>query len=181
MILPWARHLPSPNRSSREGWTVDAVVLHHISLPPGRFGGDHIAELFLNRLDPAAHPYFATVAHLRVSAHLLIRRGGEVVQFVDTDEKAWHAGESALDGVPDVNRFSVGIELEGDETTPYEEAQYEGLGRVLPWLRRVHPAIAPSRVVGHEHVAPGRKVDPGPLFDWERVRRILSPTPGPVS
>jgi AmpD protein len=131
VILPWANHLPSPNASSREGWDVDAVVLHHISLPPGQFGGGYIADFFLNRLDPAAHPYFAEISCLRVSAHFLVDREGEVTQFVDTALKAWHAGESSLAGVSDVNRFSVGIELEGDEVAPYAEAQYRQLGRLL--------------------------------------------------
>jgi AmpD protein len=173
MILPEAIYLPSPNASSREGWEVDAVVIHHISLPPGEFGGSDVADFFLNRLDPRAHPYFAQIAHLHVSAHFLIDRAGAVTQFVDTDRKAWHAGESSLAGVADVNRFSVGIELEGDEVTPFAEAQYEALGRLLCWVRRVHPAVIPDRVVGHEHVAPGRKRDPGPLFDWGRVREDL--------
>ncbi|RMG89087.1 MAG: 1,6-anhydro-N-acetylmuramyl-L-alanine amidase AmpD, partial [Candidatus Dadabacteria bacterium] len=144
MIVPWARWVPSPNCSDREGWEVDAVVLHHISLPPGEFGGGHVEAFFQNRLDPEAHPYFREICHLRVSAHFLIDREGRLTQFVDTDRKAWHAGESALDGVPDVNRFSVGIELEGDVVTPYTEAQYETLLRVLGELRAAHPRIRPE-------------------------------------
>ena len=171
MILPWAEYLPSPNASAREGCAVDAVVIHHISLPPGEFGADHIADFFLNRLDPAAHPYFAEIAHQRVSAHFLLGRDGRVTQFVDTELKAWHAGESSLDGVSDVNRFSVGIELEGDEIAEYTGAQYSELARLLRWLVQVHPQIRPERIVGHEDVSPGRKRDPGPLFDWERVGR----------
>lgn len=178
MILPWVRYLPSPNRSSREGWEVDAVVIHHISLPPGRFGGDHVEAFFLNRLDPSGHPYFAEIADLRVSAHFLVARDGCVTQFVDTDLKAWHAGRSELDGVADVNRFSVGVELEGDEQSGYTEAQYGALERLLRELAAGHPALTPERVVGHEHVSPGRKCDPGPRFDWERVRGFLRP-PGP--
>jgi AmpD protein len=173
VIVPWARYLPSPNVSSRDGWAVDAVVLHHISLPPGQFGGPHVADFFRNRLDPRAHPYFAQIAHLRVSAHFLVDRTGAVTQFVDTDQKAWHAGDSCLDGIPDVNRFSVGIELEGDAVTPYAEAQYETLDRLLQSVLQAHPAVVWQRVVGHEHVAPGRKEDPGALFDWDRVRRAL--------
>jgi AmpD protein len=149
---------------------VDAVVLHHISLPPGEFGGPHVLDFFLNRLDPRAHPYFREISELRVSSHFFVSRSGEVFQLVDTDLKAWHAGVSSLAGRPDVNRFSVGIELEGDEVTPYAEAQYESLRRLLRELRAAHPAIGPDRIVGHEHVAPGRKRDPGPLFDWGRVR-----------
>ncbi len=176
MIVPWARQVPSPNRSSREGRAVDAVVLHHISLPPGQFGGGHVGALFCNCLDPAAHPYFAEVAGLKVSAHFLVERDGCVTQFVDTDEKAWHAGESVLTGEGDVNRFSVGVELEGDEVTPYTEAQYLALERLLAELRRAHPGIRAERLVGHEHVAPGRKRDPGPLFAWERARAALDDT-----
>lgn len=174
MLVPWARQLSSPNCSSREGWEVDAVVLHHISLPPGRFGGAWVEEFFCNRLDCTADPYFPEIAHLRVSAHFYVDRQGRVTQFVDTELKAWHAGESALGGVPDVNRFSVGIELEGDEVAPYAEEQYAALERLLPELCRAHPRIAAPRVLGHEHVAPGRKRDPGPLFDWERVRAALA-------
>ncbi len=184
MILPWARWVPSPNRSSRDGWPVDAVVIHHISLPPGRFGGGHVEALFCNRLDPAGHPYFAEVAHLRVSAHFLVDREGGVVQFVDTRDRAWHAGASALWGVPDVNRFSVGVELEGDEATPYTDAQYRSLDRLLADLVAAHPAIRPARIVGHQHVAPGRKRDPGPRFAWDRLvarppEAPFPPTGGP--
>ncbi len=169
MIVHWARWLPSPNFSSRQGAEVDAVVLHHISLPPGRFGGGYIESFFLNRLDPEAHPYFREIAGVRVSAHFLIDRQGRCTQFVDTADKAWHAGESELHGVPDVNRFSVGIELEGDGAVPFTGAQYATLNRLLAELREAHPAIRPERIVGHEHVAPGRKTDPGPLFEWGRV------------
>ncbi len=169
MILPWARWVPSPNCSPREGAAVDAVVLHHISLPPGEWGGGHVEAFFQNRLDPAAHPYFAAIAGLRVSAHFLVDRQGALTQFVDTDLAAWHAGASELAGVSGVNRFSVGVELEGDEETPYTDAQYETLNRLLAALGAAHPAITPARIVGHEHVAPGRKRDPGPRFDWGRV------------
>ena len=171
MILPWVRYLPSPNCSSREGARVDAVVIHHISLPPGEFGSGCVADFFLNRLDPAAHPYFSEIGGLCVSAHFLVERDGTVTQFVDTDLKAWHAGASELEGEPDVNRFSIGVELEGDELTPYSDAQYGSLARLLREIAAAHPDVLPERVVGHEHVSPGRKRDPGPLFDWERVWR----------
>lgn len=171
MILAWARQVPSPNRSSREEREVDAVVLHHISLPPGQFGGGLVIDFFCNRLDPRGHPYFAEICGLRVSAHFFIERDGAVTQFVDTDEKAWHAGESRLAGELDVNRRSVGIELEGDAVTAYTEAQYAALDRLLAELGAAHPAIAAPRIVGHEHVAPGRKCDPGPTFDWARLER----------
>jgi AmpD protein len=170
VILPGVPFTPSPNCSSRDGVEVDAVVIHHISLPPGEFGGPYVLDFFLCRLDPDAHPYFAEISGQRVSAHFFLDRQGTVIQLVDTNLKAWHAGLSALDGVPDVNRFSVGIELEGDEATPYTDAQYEALSHLLSEVRKAHPAITAERVVGHEHVAPGRKRDPGPLFDWGRVR-----------
>ncbi len=174
MILSWARQVPSPNCSSREGCAVDTIVLHHISLPPGTFGGGpYIEAFFLNRLDPAVHPYFAEIAHLRVSAHFFVDRRGEVTQFVDTEHKAWHAGESSFGGCCDVNRFSVGIELEGDEETPYEGVQYQSLTGVVRAVLKAHPEITPERIVGHEHVAPGRKRDPGPLFEWEVLRSSL--------
>ncbi len=181
MIVPWARYLPSPNHSSREGWEVDAVVIHHISLPPGRFGSGHVEDFFLNRLDPAGDPFFPEIVDLRVSAHFLVERRGRVTQFVDTDRKAWHAGESCLGGLPDVNRFSVGIELEGDEESGYTEAQYETLERLLRDLMGGHPGIRPERIVGHEDVSPGRKRDPGALFDWERVRSGLCGSGGPAA
>ncbi len=173
MILAEARYEPSPNASSREGCAVDAVVIHHLSLPPGEFGGPYVVDFFLNRLDPEIHPYFRQIADLRVSAHFFVDRGGGLVQFVDTDRKAWHAGESSLAGVPNVNRFSIGVELEGDEITPYADAQYERLAGLIRTLRRAHPGITLDRIVGHEDVAPGRKKDPGPLFDWARLRRAL--------
>lgn len=173
MILHWARYVPSPNASSRDGEEVDSVVIHHISLPPGRFGGPDVEDFFCNRLDCGRDPFYPEISNLRVSAHFFVDRAGQVTQFVDTDLKAWHAGESSLGGRPDVNRFSVGIELEGDEVSPYTDAQYETLLRVLNEVKQHHPLVEPSRVVGHEHVAPGRKRDPGPLFDWERVQRDL--------
>lgn len=152
---------------------VDTVVLHHISLPPGTFGGYHIEAFFQNRLDAALHPYFSEIAHLRVSAHFLVDRQGEVTQFVDTEWKAWHAGQSRFRGSTDVNRFSVGIELEGDEETPYEGAQYGSLARLLGAVVEAHPTITRDRIVGHEHVAPGRKRDPGPLFSWQTLWSLL--------
>jgi N-acetyl-anhydromuramoyl-L-alanine amidase len=170
VILPGLPFVSSPNFSSREGAEVDAVVIHHISLPPGEFGGPHVLAFFQNRLDPTLHPYFGSIADLRVSAHFFVDRSGATVQLVDTSWKAWHAGESSLGGVLDVNRFSVGIELEGDERTPYSDDQYRSLSWLVRELREAHPRIAPDRVVGHEHVAPGRKRDPGPLFDWARLR-----------
>lgn len=173
LILPGVCFVPSPNVSSRNGVPVDLVVLHHISLPPGEFGGPFVLEFFQNRLDPDAHPYFREAAAIRVSAHFFVDRLGTVTQLVDTALKAWHAGVSEWEGRRDVNVFSVGIELEGDEATPYTDAQYEALTRLLRRLRDAHPALTTDRLVGHEHVAPGRKRDPGPLFDWPRLRASL--------
>lgn len=170
MIYPRGRFAPSPNCGPRGGSRVECVVIHHISLPPGEFGGGHVERFFRNSLDPNAHPYFATIAKMRVSAHFFIERRGAVIQFVDTDYAAWHAGVSEWKGREGVNLFSVGVELEGDEESPYTEEQYRSLGTLLAWLKSGHPAITAEALVGHEHVAPGRKRDPGPNFDWERVR-----------
>ncbi|MDD3530157.1 MAG: 1,6-anhydro-N-acetylmuramyl-L-alanine amidase AmpD [Gallionellaceae bacterium] len=172
--LVGVRRLPSPNQDDRpEGVAVDLVVVHNISLPPGQFGGDGIVELFNNRLAPAAHPYYATIANLRVSAHFLIRRDGEAIQFVACNRRAWHAGLSAWHGRERCNDFSVGIELEGTDDLPFTDAQYDRLNELLGELYARYPI---ADVAGHSDIAPGRKTDPGPCFDWGRVRR-----PGPVS
>ena len=146
-------------------------MVHGISLPPGQFGSGDIEALFTNRLDPTAHPYFAEVAHLEVSAHFLIRRTGEVVQFVSTDERAWHAGVSSWCGREHCNDFSIGIELEGTDDAPYEDPQYEALAALISLLRKHYPSIRSDAIVGHSDIAPGRKTDPGPAFDWQRVRQ----------
>jgi len=173
-LLAGAEYLPSPNHDARPPDSViDLVVVHGISLPPGEFGGGHIAALFTNRLDPGAHPYFAEIAHLRVSAHLLIRRDGGILQFVPFHQRAWHAGVSSFEGRSACNDFSVGIELEGVDDQPYEAVQLERLAAVIRALSRVYPAIRPDRVVGHSDVAPGRKTDPGPAFDWRRLQALL--------
>ena len=152
---------------------MDLVVVHGISLPPGRFGGPWVERLFLGRLDPEAHPSFRELAGLRVSAHLFIRRDGELVQFVPLERRAWHAGRSCHEGREGCNDFSVGIELEGTDELPYEPVQYRVLAAVCRELMRRFPALSPERVVGHCHVAPGRKTDPGPAFDWALLRRLL--------
>lgn len=168
-----ARHCPSPNCNARPPhMPVSLVVIHGISLPPGQFGGMHIDALFCNRLDPEEHPYFAAIAGMKVSAHLLVRRDGEVVQYVPLSKRAWHAGESAYDGRGNCNDFSVGIELEGTDDTPYDPRQYPVLAGLIRQLRAHFPAIG-DRIAGHEHIAPGRKTDPGPSFDWELLRRLL--------
>lgn len=162
-----ARRAPSPNCDARpEGAAIELVVIHAISLPPGEFGGPGVEQLFSNRLDPGAHPYFAQIAALRVSAHFFIRRDGELVQFVPCALRAWHAGVSNWAGRERCNDFSVGIELEGDDDTPFTDAQYATLNAVLAALRAVYPVCA---VAGHADIAPGRKTDPGPHFDWSRL------------
>lgn len=161
-----AAQIPSPNCDDRPDDTpISMIVVHGISLPPGEFGGDAIERLFTNRLDPRSHPYFATIASLRVSAHFLIRRDGALVQFVPCGRRAWHAGESAWRGRTRCNDFSIGIELEGEDSVRYTAAQYAMLARLTRALRRRY-AIAD--IVRHSDIAPGRKTDPGATFDWAR-------------
>ncbi len=165
--LAGARLIESPNFDERpSGSSVSLVVVHAISLPPAQFGSEDIIHLFTNILDSAAHPYFSKIATLRVSAHFLIRRTGELIQFVSCEQRAWHAGASAFDGRQRCNDFSVGIELEGCDEQPFEEAQYVQLQYLIERLRERYPV---SAVVGHCDIAPGRKTDPGPCFDWQRV------------
>lgn len=166
--LPAARQLPSPNCDERPAAAVvRLVVIHAISLPPNEFGGSGILHLFGNCLDPAAHPYFEQIKGLRVSAHFLIRRDGELIQFVPCSRRAWHAGVSTWRGRENCNDFSIGIELEGSDLLPFEDAQYLVLNRLLDELRRRYPIEA---VAGHSDIAPQRKTDPGPCFDWTRLR-----------
>lgn len=173
--LAGARRVPSPNRDPRPtGVEPDLVVVHAISLPPGEFGGSWIEHLFTNCLDPGAHPYFAEIAALRVSAHALIRRDGEIVQFVPFHERAWHAGESCWEGREACNDYAIGIELEGCDEHPFEPVQYTRLARLIRALQRVYPVLSAGRVVGHCDVAPGRKTDPGPRFDWNHLERLLA-------
>ena len=177
--LHGARQADSPNRDARpQGCGLDLVVIHGISLPPGKFGSDGIERLFTNTLDPNAHPYFQQLEGLRVSAHLLIRRDGEVVQFVPFHERAWHAGESCFEGRERCNDFSIGIELEGTDDQPYEAVQVERLAEIVRALFVAYPGLSPARVVGHSDIAPGRKTDPGPHFDWEDFRQSLAEPPG---
>lgn len=159
---------PSPNHDERPaGDDAYLLVMHNISLPPGIFGGTEVADLFLNRLDYASHPWLARLRGLRVSAHFFVRRDGDIVQFVSTQKRAWHAGVSHFEGRDRCNDFSIGIEMEGTDTTPYMPEQYQALTQLLPALRAQHPLRAAR---GHEHIAPGRKTDPGPAFDWGRFR-----------
>ena len=167
-----ARQIRSPNRDARPAGTpVTLIVVHGISLPPGEFGGDGIARLFTNRLDAGKHPYYASLAGMRVSAHFLIRRDGELVQFVGCNDRAWHAGVSEWKGRGRCNDFSIGIELEGTDDVPYTAAQYTMLARLVRALRRAYPI---ADVAGHSDIAPSRKTDPGPAFDWSALRRLLS-------
>ena len=166
-----AARLPSPNHDARpDGLAVDLLVLHNISLPAGRFGTPYIYDLFSNRLDTRADPSFAELAGLRVSSHFLVARDGSLTQFVSTRERAWHAGLSSFDGRERCNDFSIGIELEGSDEVPFEDAQYRVLAALTDTLAAAHPLRA---VAGHEHIAPGRKTDPGPHFDWARYRALL--------
>lgn len=169
-IVPAARQLPSPNRDARPaGAAPSLVIVHGISLPPGVFGGDGILRLFTNTLEAAAHPSYAAIADLRVSAHFLIRRTGELIQFVSCNERAWHAGVSSWQGRERCNDYSVGVELEGADDVPYEGRQYDCLSALLRALAVRYPMTA---AVGHSDVAPGRKTDPGPAFDWARLARL---------
>jgi N-acetyl-anhydromuramoyl-L-alanine amidase len=166
-----ARRVPSPNFDARPpGSTVDLLLIHHISLPPGRFSGDAVERLFTNCLDCSAHPCFGPLAGLRVSSHFLVRRRGELLQFVSCDARAWHAGESEFLGRPRCNDFSIGIELEGDSRSRFTDAQYRVLARTTRALALRYPL---RHVAGHSDVAPGRKTDPGPFFDWHRYLSSL--------
>jgi N-acetyl-anhydromuramoyl-L-alanine amidase len=166
-----ARRCESPNFGARPaGVAVDLVLVHSISLPPGEFGGDAIERLFTNRLDWNAHPYYAQIRGMQVSSHFLVRREGELLQFVSCDDRAWHAGASSWRGRNDCNDFSIGVELEGLEGEVFEEPQYKALTALVKALAKHYPITA---LAGHEHVAPGRKQDPGPGFDWPRLKAAL--------
>jgi AmpD protein len=166
--LEGAVRVPSPNCDVRPpGEIITLVVVHNISLPPGEFGGPGVEALFTNQLDPAAHPYFEKIKDLRVSAHFFIRRDGHLMQFVPCALRAWHAGVSSWQGRERCNDYSIGIELEGTDEAPFTEAQYVSLNQLLSVLRQAYPIAA---VAGHSDIAPGRKTDPGPCFDWGRVK-----------
>lgn len=168
------RHCPSPNCNHRPDATnIRLIVIHGISLPPGEFGGPWIDAFFTNTLDVSRHSYFTEIAHLTVSSHLLIRRDGEIVQYVPFDLRAWHAGRSNYQGQENCNDFSIGIELEGTDDLAYTDAQYAQLARVIPLLNARYPASF-GHVAGHSEIAPGRKTDPGPAFDWPRLHELLA-------
>jgi len=173
--LRGARRAPSPNCDDRpQGVEIELLVIHGISLPPGEFGTPCIEQLFCNALDHNAHPCFAQLQGLQVSAHLLINRQGRVVQFVPFDKRAWHAGRSAFNGRENCNDFSIGIELEGTDDIAYQPAQYDTLVQVITVLQQAWPRLTPETIRGHCHIAPGRKTDPGAAFDWEQLYARLA-------
>jgi len=170
-FLDDAEQIRSPNCDARPaGESITLMVIHGISLPPGEFGGDAIQKFFSDTLDCGAHPYFEGLRGLRVSAHFLIRRDGGILQFVPCEQRAWHAGVSRHAGRERCNDFSIGVELEGSDDVAYEDLQYEALARLTRALRKRYPI---ADVVGHSDIAPGRKTDPGPSFDWQRLRALL--------
>ncbi len=173
-LMGGARFVASPNHDGRpQNEPPSLLVLHGISLPPGEYGGPWIDALFTNTLDPEAHPYFAGIHQLRVSSHLLVRRDGELVQYVPFDKRAWHAGVSSFQGRERCNDFSIGIELEGSDDEPYEAVQYRVLAECIVALLAAYPELSAERITGHSDIAPGRKTDPGPHFDWPRLRQML--------
>ena len=180
-IVAGARQVPSPNCDERPSeCRPELIIVHNISLPPGEFGGPWINRFFTNRLDPDAHPYFQEIAQRKVSSHLLIQRTGTVVQYVPFDKRAWHAGESCFGERDCCNDFSIGIELEGTDEVAYTDVQYDMLCTVISALRDAYPSLVEAPIVGHSDVAPERKTDPGPAFDWDRLGRELATRGAPV-
>lgn len=172
--LQGARRVASPNCDPRPvGAGIDLIVIHGISLPPRQYGGPYIDQLFTNSLDPGGHPYFTGIAGQLVSSHLFVDRAGAITQYVPFHLRAWHAGESAFCGRSACNDFSIGIELEGCDEEPYEPVQYRVAAEVVKTLQRQWPGITPDRIVGHSDIAPARKTDPGPAFDWQYFRGLL--------
>lgn len=168
LLTPTVVHL-SPNQDARpEQQDINLLVIHNISLPPGQFGGAYIEQLFCNSLNPEEHAFFQDIYQLRVSAHVLIRRSGEVIQFVPFHRRAWHAGQSCFRGRTNCNDFSIGIELEGSDEQPFTDVQYQELSAITCSLMQTYRHLTIDRICGHEHIAPGRKTDPGPHFDWRR-------------
>ena len=173
-VISGARQVASPNVDARPANIApDLIIVHGISLPPGEYGGAWIDQLFTNQLPWDAHPYFRQIEGMKVSSHLLVRRDGEVVQYVPFQQRAWHAGASSYQGRERCNDFSIGIELEGTDDSPYEAEQYRELARVMVALCAAYPSLSLDRIVGHSDVAPGRKTDPGESFDWPRLRAML--------
>lgn len=174
-LLKEARWVASPNFEKRpiEG-DISLLVVHNISLPPGQFGNGYVEQFFTNQLDAAADPYFETIAELKVSSHLFIQRDGRCIQFVNFDDRAWHAGVSEFCGRENCNDYSIGIELEGSDDIPYSNEQYQALSVVTAALLEYYPELNHGRITGHEHIAPVRKTDPGPAFDWPRYRSDIA-------
>ena len=174
-IVNEARQQPSPNYDSRKAEDdIALIVIHGISLPPGKFGGDYIDQLFCNKLNADEHPYFKGIANLKVSSHLLVRRDGEVVQYVPFQKRAWHAGVSSYKGREGCNDFSIGIEMEGEDETPYTDIQYQVLSELINSLIVSYPKLNTETIAGHSDIAPGRKTDPGEAFEWDRLNTLLS-------
>lgn len=174
LVTP-SRLVLSPNHNQRPtDMQIDTLIVHAISLPPRCYDNDYIEHLFTNCLDIEAHPYFAKLKNIEVSAHFLIKRSGELIQFVPTHLQAWHAGKSNFDGRENVNGFSIGVELEGCDEHPFEDAQYTKLAEVAALVMNAYPGITSQRVVGHSDIAPDRKTDPGPHFDWERLHSAIA-------
>lgn len=173
-LIDIARQVPSPNFDERpDNCRPELIVIHNISLPPGEFGGSAIDAFFTNKLNVAAHPYFAEISNMRVSAHVLIERDGRIVQYVPFTKRAWHAGASCYNGRTACNDFSVGIELEGTDDLPYTDSQYRQLAALIDALLIAYPGLSAERMVGHSDIAPGRKTDPGVSFDWRRLKSSL--------
>lgn len=177
-LIDGVRFIPSPNQDNRpDARDISLLVIHNISLPPGEFGGPYIDQLFTNALNGNDHPYFASICQLEVSAHVLIDRDGRLTQYVPFHQRAWHAGASCYQGRHRCNDFAIGVELEGTDDRPYESAQYLTLAQLALALMRTYPGITRDRIAGHEQIAPGRKTDPGPAFDWRSFLALLGTAP----
>jgi AmpD protein len=172
-IITSAKWCPTVNFNERPSVDVNMLVVHNISLPPDQFGGAYIEDFFCNQLDCSIHPYFKTIEGLKVSAHLLIRRDGQIVQFVPFNKRAWHAGRSEFKGEVECNDFSIGIEMEGSDHIAYENDQYDTLAKVTLLLMHTYPNISMERLVGHNDIAPGRKTDPGASFNWLKYKALI--------
>jgi len=170
-LIVGAEFIESPNFDARpDDADIDLIVVHNISLPPNEFGGGYVSDLFQNKLDPTIHPYFEEIKGMEVSSHLFIERSGKMVQFVPFNKRAWHAGESCFEGRERCNDFSIGIELEGADDVEYTDAQYRVLNAVILCLQMTYAGLSTNNIVGHSDIAPGRKTDPGPAFDWDKLR-----------
>lgn len=168
-----AEFIESPNFDARpDGADIDLIIVHNISLPPNEFGGGYVSDLFQNKLDPTIHPYFEEIKGMEVSSHLFIERSGKLIQFVPFNKRAWHAGQSCFEGRERCNDFSIGIELEGADDIEYTDEQYRVLNAVILCLQMTYVGLSSNHIVGHSDIAPGRKTDPGPAFDWDKLRKL---------